>query len=90
MFGPLTVRPQNSKGSKTGSWRVQLRPKYLHQNCIACKLCSAICPEGCISGKEKNTFLPDYDYCKGCGLCAKACPKQDVEMVLEEGAGKKQ
>ena len=84
MFGPLIIKPVKSKGDKTGCWRVQIRPKYLQKNCIACRLCVMICPEGCISGKEKNTFMPDYEYCKGCGLCAKICPKQDIVMV-EEG-----
>ena len=89
MFGPLTVKPLKCKGAKTGAWRVQLRPKYLQKNCIACKLCVAVCPEGCISGKEKNTFMPDYTYCKGCGLCAEVCPKKDVEMVVEGQEGEK-
>lgn len=49
-----------------------------------------ICPEGCISGKEKNTFDCDLAFCKGCGNCAYICPKQDIEMVSEESevAGK--
>jgi pyruvate ferredoxin oxidoreductase delta subunit len=83
MFGPLIVKSEKSKGDKTGSWRIQLRPKYLQKNCIACKMCGLICPEGCISGKEKNTFIPDYTYCKGCSLCADICPKNDIEMVPE-------
>lgn len=84
MFGPLTVRPSASKGDKTGAWRVTSRPKYLQQNCVACKMCLVVCPENCISGKEKNTFMPDYTYCKGCGLCALVCPKSDITMVKEE------
>lgn len=87
MFGPLTVKPQKSKGDKTGAWRVQVRPKYLQKNCIACRMCVQICPEGCISGKEKNTFISDYNFCKGCGLCAVVCPKFDIEMVEEECKG---
>ena len=89
MFGPLTVKPEKSKGDKTGAWRVQLRPKYLQKNCIACRLCLLICPEHCIIGKEKNTFMSNYEYCKGCGLCAIVCPKQDIEMIEEESAGEK-
>lgn len=83
MFGPLIVKPIKSKGDKTGAWRVQVRPKYLQKNCIGCKMCVVVCPEGCISGKEKNTFMPDYTYCKGCGLCALVCPKQDIVMIEE-------
>ena len=87
MFGPQTVNPSQSKGDKTGSWRIQVRPKYLQKNCIACRLCLLICPEGCISGKEKNTFNCDYTFCKGCGLCSKICPKADIETVEEDSAG---
>jgi len=84
MFGPLISKPGTSKKNKTGSWRTGLKPKFLQKNCIACKMCLLLCPEGCISGEEKNTFICDYDYCKGCGICAAVCPKQDIEMVKEE------
>ena len=84
MFGPLIARPGSSRNNKTGSWRTGDKPKFLQKNCIACRLCVLICPEGCIEGSQKNTFRCDYDYCKGCGNCAKICPKQDIEMVTEE------
>jgi pyruvate ferredoxin oxidoreductase delta subunit len=83
MFGPLIINPNHAKGDKTGSWRVQLRPLYLHKDCIACKLCLVICPESCIQGKDKNSFMPDFTFCKGCGLCALVCPKKDIQMVKE-------
>ncbi len=89
MFGPLVVRPSKSRGDKTGSWRIQLRPKYLQKNCIACKMCVLICPEGCVTGSEKNTFISDYNYCKGCGLCAQVCPKADIVMIEEDSRGEK-
>lgn len=89
MFGPLIVRPEKTTGSKTGSWRVQSRPKFLKKNCIACKICLLACPEGCISGIEKNAFECDYTYCKGCGVCASLCPKADIEMVSEQTEGEK-
>jgi len=84
LFGPLIAKPGSSRKNKTGSWRSKSKPKFLQKNCIACRLCLLICPEGCIEGTEKNTFHCDYDYCKGCGLCAFICPKQDIEMVPEE------
>jgi len=84
MYGPLIIKPVKSKGANTGAWRVQVKPKFLQKNCIGCKMCAVICPEGCIKGKEKNAFVCDYEYCKGCALCCLVCPKKDIVMV-EEG-----
>ena len=84
MFGPLVAKPGSSRNNKTGSWRTNQKPKFLQKNCIACRLCVIVCPEGCITGKEKNSFSCDYDYCKGCGNCAYICPKKDIEMIQEE------
>lgn len=89
MFGPLTVKAKKAKGDKTGSWRMQSRPKYLQKDCIACRMCLLICPEGCVKGKEKNTFYTDFNYCKGCGLCSIICPKKDIVMVPEDSEGEK-
>jgi len=47
-------------------------------------MCVYTCPEGCIKGEEKNAYQINYDYCKGCGLCAGICPKGDIEMVEED------
>jgi pyruvate ferredoxin oxidoreductase delta subunit len=84
VFGPLIGKPATSKNNKTGSWRTEARPKFLQKNCIACKMCALVCPEGCISGEEKNTYICDYAYCKGCGNCVVICPKKDIEMVKED------
>jgi len=83
MFGPLVAKPKSSRNNKTGSWRIDVKPKFLKKNCIACNMCVMICPEGCISGQEKNKYKNDPDYCKGCGLCAFICPKKDIEMIPE-------
>ena len=52
-------------------------------------MCVLICPEGCIQGKEKNTYINNEDYCKGCGLCAQVCPKADIVMIEEGAEGEK-
>lgn len=84
MFGPLIMKPGSSQKNKTGSWRTEAKPEFLKKNCIGCKMCLQICPEGCITGAEKNTYDADFDSCKGCGNCAAICPKQDIIMVKEE------
>lgn len=83
MLGYLTSKPGSSVANKTGSWRTEVKPKFLRKDCIACRMCVYICPEGIISGEGKNTFACDYAFCKGCGNCAAICPKKDIVMIPE-------
>jgi len=83
MIVNIFSKPGSSQKNKTGSWRMGKRPKFLQQNCIACKICLFSCPEGIIEGKEKNSYHCNYDYCKGCGICASICPKKDIVMIEE-------
>jgi pyruvate ferredoxin oxidoreductase delta subunit len=87
MFGPLICKPGSSRSNKTGSWRTEVKPKFLKTNCIACNMCILACPENIITGEGKNMYTCDYDYCKGCGNCAAICPKKDIEMVREDSKG---
>jgi len=89
VFSILVSKAKSSQAHKTGSWRSTHKPKFLQKGCIACNLCKITCPEGCISGKEKNSYNADLDYCKGCGICAYICPKKDIEMVPNQDKGKK-
>lgn len=84
MFGPLISKAGSSRNNKTGSWRVELRPKFKREACIGCKICVQYCPEGCITGAKKEDLTPDMAYCKGCGICAVVCPKKDIEMIKED------
>jgi len=43
-----------------------------------------MCPEGCVVNDSEGMPEPDYDYCKGCGLCAEECPTGAIEMQKEE------
>ena len=49
--------------------------------CNYCYNCYFFCPEGAISlDPLHQTKYVDLDHCKGCGTCAKSCPRNVVEM----------
>lgn len=62
-------------------WRV-MRPVVDNDKCIYCLRCWIFCPEGVIY-KEGNKIEIDFNYCKGCGICATECPTKAIEMVTE-------
>lgn len=53
-------------------------------NCFECDNCYGVCPDNAViklgAGRR---FEINYDYCKGCGLCAAECPCGAIEMVPE-------
>ena len=53
-------------------------------NCFECDNCYGICPDNAvIKLGPGNRFRFNYDYCKGCGMCAAECPCGAIEMVPE-------
>ena len=53
-------------------------------NCFECDNCYAVCPDNAvIKLGTGNRFAINYDYCKGCGLCAEECPCGAIDMVKE-------
>ena len=80
-------RPGPGDAGHTGSWRVE-RPLLDTNRCIpaksnkaACFLCWMYCPEGVITRTIPPIF--DFEYCKGCGICAEECPAGAIVMVNE-------
>ncbi len=55
-------------------------------NCFSCDNCYGVCPDNAVIklGAPEEPYAFDYDYCKGCGICAAECPCGAIEMVPEE------
>ena len=53
-------------------------------NCFECDNCYGVCPDNAVVklGPGKR-FEINYDYCKGCGMCAEECPCGAIEMKAE-------
>ena len=53
-------------------------------NCFECDNCYGVCPDNAVVKLGPgNRFQINYDYCKGCGMCATECPCGAIEMVPE-------
>ncbi len=59
------------------------------ERCVACFLCSAVCPVSCISmeGEERENrrvarwFRINFARCIYCGLCEEACPTLAIQLT---------
>jgi 2-oxoacid:acceptor oxidoreductase delta subunit (pyruvate/2-ketoisovalerate family) len=53
-------------------------------NCFECDTCYGVCPDNAIIKLGPGQrYEVNYDYCKGCGLCAEECPCGAIDMVKE-------
>jgi 2-oxoacid:acceptor oxidoreductase delta subunit (pyruvate/2-ketoisovalerate family) len=44
-----------------------------------------VCPDNAVLKlASAGDYEFDYDYCKGCGICAHECPCGAIDMVPEE------
>jgi NADPH-dependent glutamate synthase beta subunit-like oxidoreductase len=55
-------------------------------NCFGCDNCYGVCPDNAVIklGTGAYEYQVDYDYCKGCGICASECPCGAIQMQPEE------
>jgi 2-oxoacid:acceptor oxidoreductase delta subunit (pyruvate/2-ketoisovalerate family) len=45
-----------------------------------------VCPDAAITyNKQTQDVEFDYEYCKGCGICANECTAKAIKMVKEGG-----
>jgi 2-oxoacid:acceptor oxidoreductase delta subunit (pyruvate/2-ketoisovalerate family) len=54
-------------------------------NCFECDNCYGVCPDNAVIklGPGKR-FEYNFDYCKGCGVCASECPCGAIKMIPED------
>jgi 2-oxoacid:acceptor oxidoreductase delta subunit (pyruvate/2-ketoisovalerate family) len=53
-------------------------------NCFHCDNCYGYCPDNAIIKHKDGTLEINYEYCKGCGICAAECPCGAIKMVPEK------
>jgi pyruvate ferredoxin oxidoreductase delta subunit len=80
--GAVVTESGSSRRYKTGDWRA-FKPVVEGDKCVNCLLCWVYCPDAAIIRDEKGVKI-NYDYCKGCGICAKECPKLAIKMMEEK------
>ena len=75
--------PKTGAMGKTGTWRI-FRPILNKDKCVKCLRCWIFCPESAIIRKDDDSVEIDYNYCKGCGICARECKVKAITMEREE------
>ena len=72
----------SAKQFKTGDWRTE-RPIWSEKKCIQCMFCWISCPDTAIKIENGKMTGIDYDFCKGCGICASECPPKANAITME-------
>jgi 2-oxoacid:acceptor oxidoreductase delta subunit (pyruvate/2-ketoisovalerate family) len=92
---PHAVRPRLEAARRTGTFDevtggldestalFEARRRMSCGNCFGCDNCYGVCPDNAIIKLGDGQYEIDYDYCKGCGLCAAECPCGAIEMEPE-------
>ena len=92
---PATVRPRLETARRIGTFDevtggldestalFEARRCMSCGNCFGCDNCYGVCPDNAIVKLGDGSYEIDYDYCKGCGLCATECPCGAIEMEPE-------
>jgi len=53
-------------------------------DCVMCDNCLIFCPDIAITRTDDGAgYEVDLDHCKGCGICARECPRGAIVMVEE-------
>ncbi|MBI2041860.1 MAG: FAD-dependent oxidoreductase [Candidatus Nealsonbacteria bacterium] len=71
---------------RTAEIQVESRRCFSCGLCRECENCLNFCPEPVVkkTGDPEKPYVIDYNYCKGCGICAKECPRGVIVMEEEK------
>ena len=79
------VSPVDAPRPATGGWRTGKKPAVDLERCVDCLLCWLYCPDSAVL-LEGTAFAGfDYNFCKGCEICAERCPVDAISMVADAG-----
>lgn len=78
----IILEPGNMASQLRSGWRNQ-RPIIDQTKCTKCLICWIYCPEPAFYKAPSGLIEINYDYCKGCGICAEECPRKAITMVSE-------
>jgi 2-oxoacid:acceptor oxidoreductase delta subunit (pyruvate/2-ketoisovalerate family) len=83
-IAPAGVCSKASSSFLTGDWKTY-KPIRDTSKCTICLTCVLFCPDGAIRWHpEKGDIEFNFEYCKGCGICANECPTKAIAMKLEK------
>ena len=80
-IGTVVLEAGSAQRYQTGDWRTT-RPVLDQSKCINCLFCWIYCPDSAILVEDGKVVGIDYDYCKGCGICAAECPVKPVPAII--------
>ncbi|HBQ28995.1 hypothetical protein HX99_06805 [Peptococcaceae bacterium SCADC1_2_3] len=80
-IGTAIIEAGSSVKYLTGEWR-NARPEHNKDKCTNCLLCWIYCPDGAIIVEDSQVTGINYDYCKGCGICAAECPPKVKAITM--------
>jgi NADH-quinone oxidoreductase subunit I len=90
---PDTIQYPDEKPNIPARWRGRIilsRDPDGKERCVACHLCSAVCPVDCIAlqadedeeGRRYPAFFRiNFSRCIFCGFCEEACPTYAIQLT---------